>query len=77
LNNYAALRLEQVVSPQQAQAISNSLSAINDLTPTQKAAARGAFAEGYHKQNIFMAVLTGIGLIISCFLWERNPRKVV
>ncbi|KAN0087242.1 Major facilitator superfamily domain containing protein [Elaphomyces granulatus] len=75
LNNYAAPRAEQVASPQQAQAISNSLLAINDLTPAQQTAIRSAFAEGYHKQNIFMAVLKGIGLISSCFLWEKTPRK--
>ena len=75
LNNYLAPRLETIVGPERALAISNSLSAINDLTLAQQTAVRRAFAKGYNKQNIFMAVLTGIGLVTSCFLWEKKPRK--
>ncbi|KAM5344235.1 hypothetical protein ACJ41O_012772 [Fusarium nematophilum] len=76
LNNHLAPRLDEVVSPREAAAILESLSAIEDLNPTQQRAVRLAFAEGYTLQNIFMAAMTAIGLITSCFMWERVPRRV-
>ncbi|KAJ4312717.1 hypothetical protein N0V84_009779 [Fusarium piperis] len=75
LNNQLTLKLDRVVSPEQAAAIYDSISAVNDLNSTQQAAVRLAFAEGYNLQNIFMTVMSALGLITSFFLWERNPRK--
>ncbi|KAJ3459547.1 hypothetical protein FSOLCH5_014008 [Fusarium solani] len=75
LNNQLAPKLDRVVTPEQAAAIYDSISAVNDLNSTQKAAVRQAFAEGYNLQNIFMTVMSALGLITSFFLWEKNPRK--
>ncbi|RMJ18545.1 hypothetical protein BHE90_000413 [Fusarium euwallaceae] len=75
LNNRLTPKLHQIVSPEQAAAIYDSISAVNDLNETQKAAVRQAFAEGYNLQNIFMTVMSALGLITSFFLWEKNPRK--
>ncbi|RSL74274.1 hypothetical protein CEP53_000350 [Fusarium sp. AF-6] len=75
LNNRLGPKLDQIVSPEQAAAIYDSISAVNDLNETQKAAVRQAFAEGYNLQNIFMTVMSALGLITSFFLWEKNPRK--
>ncbi|RHZ55168.1 uncharacterized protein CDV56_106552 [Aspergillus thermomutatus] len=77
LNNHVKPRILSIVSPKQAQTIYDSLSAIQDLTPSQQAAVKRAFAEGYNLQNIFMTALTALGLIAACFLWERHPRKAV
>jgi hypothetical protein len=46
-------------------------------TPSQQAAVKRVFAEGYNLQNIFMTALTALGLVTACFLWERHPRKAV
>jgi hypothetical protein len=70
-------RILSIVSPEQAGAIYDSMSAIKDLTPAQQAAVKRAFAEGYNLQNIFMTAVTALGLITACFLWERHPRKAV
>ncbi|EEU41468.1 uncharacterized protein NECHADRAFT_53897 [Fusarium vanettenii 77-13-4] len=75
LNNQLSPKLDKVVTPEQAAAIYDSISAVNDLNATQKAAVRQAFAEGYNLQNIFMTVMSALGLITSFFLWEKNPRK--
>ena len=56
-------------------AIKDSLSAIANLTPEQQTVVRQAFAEGYDRQNIFLTAMTALGLIASCFLWERKPRR--
>ncbi|KAG2012349.1 hypothetical protein GB937_007178, partial [Aspergillus fischeri] len=77
LNNHVKPRIQSIVSPEQAQAIYNSLSAIQDLTPSQQAAVKKAFAEGYNLQNVFLTALTALGLITACFLWEKHPRKAV
>ncbi|GFF41879.1 hypothetical protein IFM58399_06416 [Aspergillus lentulus] len=77
LNNHVKPRILSVVSPEQVQAICDSLSAIKDLTPSQQAAVKRVFAEGYNLQNIFMTAVTALGLITTCFLWERHPRKAV
>ncbi|KAM0426526.1 hypothetical protein ACHAPT_008218 [Fusarium lateritium] len=74
LNNHLKPKLGGIVSPKQAAAILESLSAINDLDSSQQAAVRSAFAEGYNLQNIFMTVMSALGLIASFFLWERHPR---
>jgi hypothetical protein len=63
------------VPAEEALAIFDSISTINDLDPTQQLAVRRAFAEGYNLQNIFMTAMAGAGLIASLFLWEKNPRK--
>lgn len=77
LNNHVKPRILSVVSPEQVQPIYDSLSAIRDLTPSQQAAVKRMFAEGYNLQNIFMTAVTALGLITACFLWERHPRKAV
>ncbi|KAJ5595531.1 MFS general substrate transporter [Penicillium hispanicum] len=77
LNNHVKPGVLSIVSPGQAQAIFDSLSAIQDLTVTQQSAVKRAFAEGYNLQNIFMTALTAVGLLTACFLWERHPRKAV
>ncbi|PKX89046.1 MFS general substrate transporter [Aspergillus novofumigatus IBT 16806] len=77
LNNHVKPRILSIVSPKEAQAIYDSLSAIQDLAPSQQAAVKRVFAEGYNLQNIFMTALTALSLITACFLWERHPRKAV
>ncbi|GFF74437.1 MFS general substrate transporter [Aspergillus lentulus] len=77
LNNHVKPRILSVVSPEQVQPIYDSLSAIKELTPSQQAAVKRMFAEGYNLQNIFMTAVTALGLITACFLWERHPRKAV
>jgi len=67
--------LADIVSAKQAAAIFDSVSAIEDLNPSQQVAVRRAFAEGYNMQNIFMTAMAAAGLIASLFLWEKNPRK--
>jgi hypothetical protein len=75
LNNLLRPRLTEIVTPEQLKAIADSVSAINDLSPDQQYAVRAAFAEGYNRQNIFMAAMSALGLVSSLFLWERHPRK--
>ncbi|KND87579.1 putative MFS-type transporter YusP [Tolypocladium ophioglossoides CBS 100239] len=77
LNNHLAPKLDQIVTPEEAAAIFESLSAIKNLTSTQQDAVRKVFAEGYNQQNIFMTALTALALVTSCFLWEKTPRKAV
>ncbi|KAF4469185.1 MFS-type transporter [Fusarium albosuccineum] len=77
LNNHLTPKLDGVVSPEEAAAIYESISAIHDLNSTQQAAVRIAFAEGYNLQNIFMTAMAALGLVTSCFLWERPLRKAV
>ncbi|SPJ85735.1 related to multidrug transporter [Fusarium torulosum] len=77
LNNHLKPKLDNLVSPEQAKAILDSVSAIDNLRPGQRLAVRRAFAEGYNLQNIFMAVMSAAGLISSLFLWEKHPRKAV
>jgi hypothetical protein len=67
--------LADIVSAEQAAAILDSVSAIENLNPPQQVAVRRAFAEGYNMQNIFMTAMAAAGLIASLFLWEKNPRK--
>lgn len=76
LNNHLRPRLTLTITPSQAQAISDSLSAIHTLDPDKQDAIRSAFAEGYNQQNIFLTAMTGVGLISSLFIWERRPRRV-
>ncbi|RFN45608.1 hypothetical protein FIE12Z_10162 [Fusarium flagelliforme] len=75
LNNHLRPKLADIVSTEQAAAIFDSVSAIENLNPTQQVAVRRAFAEGYNMQNIFMTAMAAAGLIASLFLWEKNPRK--
>ena len=77
LNNSLSSGLLSIISPEEAGRITDSLSAINDLSPEQQAAVRQLFSEGYGRQNIFLAVLTGVGLIPALFMWERHPRRAV
>ncbi|KAG5756552.1 hypothetical protein H9Q72_008483 [Fusarium xylarioides] len=74
LNNHLKPKLHEFVSSEQAAAILDSVSAINDLDRSQQLAVRKAFAEGYNLQNIFMTVMSAAGLIASLFLLERHPR---
>ncbi|KAF4454427.1 hypothetical protein F53441_3054 [Fusarium austroafricanum] len=74
LNNHLKPSLDGIVSPEQKAAILDSVSAIKDLTHSEQLAVREAFAEGYNLQNIFMTAMSAAGLIISLFLWEKNPR---
>jgi hypothetical protein len=76
-NNHLRDRLPSIISADEIAAISDSLTAIEDLSPEVQAAVRQVFAEGYNEQNIFLTAMTGVGLVIALFLWERNPRKVV
>lgn len=76
LNNYLTANLSSVLTPEQLQSITESLSAINELTPNQQIAVKKAFSEGYHKQNIYLTALSAVGFIVSLFLWEKNPRRV-
>jgi hypothetical protein len=73
-NNHVTPRFERIISPEQAKAISDSLSAISNLLPDQQRAVRTVMAEAYNYQNIFLTAMTGVGLITACFLWERKPR---
>ncbi|RFU74580.1 mfs-type transporter [Trichoderma arundinaceum] len=75
LNNHLRPKLQSLLGPEEAALILDSLQAIEKLNTTQQAQVRRAFAEGYHLQNIFMAAMTGLGLITSLFLWEKVPRK--
>ncbi|KAF2093099.1 drug resistance transporter EmrB/QacA subfamily [Rhizodiscina lignyota] len=76
LNNHLKGKLAHLITPAQIQAISENLSSIQSLSPTERAAVRTAFAEGYNRQNIFLTVFSGLSLIASLFLWERKPRAV-
>ncbi|KAJ4117611.1 hypothetical protein NW768_010978 [Fusarium equiseti] len=75
LNNHLKPKLADIVSAEQAAAIFDSVSAIENLNPSQQLAVRKAFAEGYNMQNIFMTAMAAAGLIASLFLWEKNPRS--
>ncbi|KAM0082099.1 hypothetical protein ACKRZS_005710 [Fusarium odoratissimum] len=74
LNNHLKPKLHDLVSSEQAAAILDSVSAIDDLERSQQLAVRKAFAEGYNLQNIFMTAMSAAGLIASLFLLERHPR---
>ncbi|KAF5692776.1 major facilitator family transporter [Fusarium denticulatum] len=74
LNNRLKPKLNDLVSSEQAAAILDSVSAINDLDRPQQLAVRKTFAEGYNMQNIFMTAMSAAGLIASLFLLERHPR---
>ncbi|RDL42325.1 Uncharacterized protein BP5553_02304 [Venustampulla echinocandica] len=76
LNNHLRPQLSKLITPEQAHAISENLSAIHTLTPIQQAGIRRVFAEGYNQQNIFLVALTGIGLLTSLLLIEKVPRRV-
>ncbi|RBR26916.1 uncharacterized protein FIESC28_00184 [Fusarium coffeatum] len=75
LNNHLRPKLTDIVSTEQAAAIFDSVSVIENLDPSQQVAVRRAFAEGYNWQNIFMAAMAAAGLIASLFLWEKSSRK--
>ncbi|EER41038.1 MFS multidrug transporter [Histoplasma capsulatum var. duboisii H88] len=68
--------MASVISPSQLRAISNSLAAIDDLTPAQRIAVRQAFGEGYNKQNIFLTAFSGVSVLASLLIWEKKPRRV-
>lgn len=75
LNDHVTRKLSLLLGPQELQAISNSLDAINHLPPSQQHAVRVAFAEGFNRQNIVLTAFSAAALF-SCFgLWERRPRK--
>ncbi|EEH05271.1 drug resistance transporter EmrB/QacA subfamily [Histoplasma capsulatum G186AR] len=76
LNNCLRPKMASVISPSQLRAISDSLSAIDDLTPAQRIAVRQAFGEGYNKQNIFLTAFSGVSVLASLFIWEKKPRRV-
>ncbi|QSS58121.1 drug resistance transporter EmrB/QacA subfamily [Histoplasma capsulatum] len=76
LNNCLRPKMASVISPSQLRAISDSLSAIDDLTPSQRIAVRQAFGEGYTKQNIFLTAFSGVSVLASLFIWEKKPRRV-
>ncbi|QSS53097.1 MFS multidrug transporter [Histoplasma capsulatum var. duboisii H88] len=76
LNNYLRPKMASVISPSQLRAISNSLAAIDDLTPAQRIAVRQAFGEGYNKQNIFLTAFSGVSVLASLLIWEKKPRRV-
>lgn len=77
LNNHLKTNLKDILSPEQTTLLLDSLEAIRSLTPSEQYEVKKTFAEGYHSQNIFMTVMTGLGLISSLFLWERKPRTAV
>ncbi|OJD15998.1 hypothetical protein AJ78_03790 [Emergomyces pasteurianus Ep9510] len=76
LNNYLKPKLESQISPSELRHISDSLTAINNLTPAQQTAVRVAFGEGYNKQNTYLTAFSGLSLLASLFIWEKNPRRV-
>jgi hypothetical protein len=76
LNNHVSTQLATILSPGQLQAISNSLSSIEQLSLAQQTAVRVAFAEGYNRQNIVLTAFSGLALVSALFLWEKVPRKV-
>ncbi|VZI03292.1 unnamed protein product [Fusarium fujikuroi] len=63
LNNHLKPKLSDLVSSEQAAAILDSVSAINDLERSQQLAVRKVFAEGYNLQNIFMTAMSAAGAI--------------
>jgi hypothetical protein len=68
-------KLSTLLGPQELKTISDSLDAINYLSPDQQHAVHVAFAEGFKRQNIVLAAFSTAALF-SCFgLWERRPRK--
>ena len=77
LNNYSEPQLDAIVGPEGALAISDNLSAINNLTVSQQNTVREVFAKGYHLQNVFLTAMTALSLVSTCFLWEKTPRKAV
>ncbi|TVY16799.1 Efflux pump FUS6 [Lachnellula arida] len=64
------------LTPAQSQAITANISAIHALSTAEQAGVKRAFAVGYNRQNIFLAVLTGVGMLASLGLVERRPRRV-
>ncbi|TVY27456.1 Efflux pump [Lachnellula hyalina] len=76
LNTHLRPQLSLLVTPSQAAAISDNISAIHTLSTEQQAGVRRAFAVGYNRQNVFLAALTGVGLLTSLGLVERRPRRV-
>lgn len=68
-------KLSTLLSPQEVQIISDSLDAIESLSPDQQYAVRTAFAEGFNRQNVVLAVFSAVALISSLGIWERHPRR--
>jgi hypothetical protein len=76
LNNHLASFLSGIISPSEARAIADNLSAIQTLTTEKQASVRRAFAEGYQAQNWFLTVMTGLGFCCCLLIWERAARRV-
>ncbi|KAH8652684.1 drug resistance transporter EmrB/QacA subfamily [Tricladium varicosporioides] len=77
LNNHLKPSITALITPAEAKAIAENLSAINRLTAAQQVSIRTAFAEGYNLQNIFLTAMTGLGVLTSLLLIEKRPRIVV
>jgi hypothetical protein len=77
LSNSLQDALKVVITPQQLAGISDSLSAIDALQPSQIATVRTAFAEGYHRQMILLTAFSGVTVLACLLLWESQPRRVV
>lgn len=79
LKNHVRSRLLEsstsIITPKQLQLISGSLAVIDTFPPSQQAAIRTAFAEGYNRQMRIMTVFSGAALLTSLLIWEPKPRK--
>jgi hypothetical protein len=69
-------KLTTIISPDEMQAVSNSFSAINSLSPEQQYDVRVAFAEGFNQQNIVLTAFSAVALLCCLLLWEGHQRVV-
>ena len=75
LNGYVKGKLSRELSGMQIAAISQSLSAIGNLTSNEQIFVRTSFAEGYNHQTRILTVFSGLVVASSLLMWERNPRR--
>ncbi|KAK2877127.1 hypothetical protein FQN49_001401 [Arthroderma sp. PD_2] len=69
-------KLATVITHDEAKAIADSLSAIDNLTPEKQESIRNEFAHGYNRQMEFLTAFSGLALLATFLLWERQPRVV-
>jgi hypothetical protein len=74
LNSYVKTTLLAELSVQEVAAISQSLSALGDLSEAQQLFVRRVFAEGYNRQTRITAVFSGMVVLTALLMWERKPR---
>ncbi|OJJ45663.1 hypothetical protein ASPZODRAFT_68734 [Penicilliopsis zonata CBS 506.65] len=73
-SNYTSSRLINVVDAATLQQISDSATYINSLAPAEQAAVRTVYAQGYALQMHVMAGFSGLVVLCSALIWQRNPR---